>query len=70
MDRRVPKPSLPTSVRRDYEGISLVSRLGLEICDLAKCETIGGNVIKNDEGIDRRTFRATNAGSFGDALCA
>jgi len=56
-----PNQTCPTSIRCDYEGISLVARLDLEIGDLAKCETIGCNVIKNDETtIDRRSFRAGN----------
>jgi hypothetical protein len=35
----------PTSVRRNHAGISLVARFGLEIGNLAKGETFGGNVV-------------------------
>src|ERR1700674_1802947 len=56
-----PNQTRSASLRCDYKGISLVARLSLEIGDLAKCETIHGNVIKNDETmIYRRTVRAGN----------
>jgi hypothetical protein len=67
-----PNQTCPTSVRRNHEGISLVARFGLEIGDLAKCETIDIYVVENDETVaHRRTVRAAmKAGSVGEALRA
>ena len=56
-----PKGACPTSDRRNHEGISYLTSLRFPVRDFAKCESIDGNIIKNDEAmIDRRTFRAGN----------
>src|SRR6202043_1200752 len=61
-----PNQTCPTSVRRNHEGISLVARFGLEIGDLAKCETIDIYVVENDETVVHgRTVRAGDEGWFG-----
>ena len=55
-----------------HQGISFVARLGLENAHLAKGETFGSNIVKDDEPmIDRRTYRAGNERWLSrDALCA
>ncbi len=45
------------SIRCDYEGVSFLARLSLEISHLAKGETIGSNVVEDNKTvIHRRTF--------------
>jgi len=56
-----PNETCAASVRRNHERISGFAGLRFPIGDLAKRETVGANVIKNDEAmIDRRSFRAGN----------